>query len=419
MRLSSKYFKPIHQMLVEVEQTEAAKPRTLDNEFSSVERDPEGKFIIFNERFNNRVRPSDRTEIAMFDEAGIEYRGRATSANGKQTRVVPLENTDLRTFKGIRVLGKEELNQAERARDGFLLEVLQGKRALDDPAYGLIPHLFFPGPNPTPTEKVTGARGLGRLNQSQADVVEAMVGSEAPFVIVHGPPGTGKTSTISVAAQEWIDIGSSVWVVAQSNIGVKNIAEKLCKDNVKFRILVSKEFYFEWNEHIYEDQVKESLIRTDELPATSQEMSIAFHEVRVVLCTLSTISNPNLNRKGVFNFVPMENLVVDEASQIGIFNYMVSALYLSAHRTGNLLQMFSFSMSLRSPSVCTRSASLAIQSNYLPMVRMSLRRYNVYLMSSISNRKRTSSTRNTACPYLSERSSPAKFTIASSCLSII
>jgi hypothetical protein len=58
--------------------------------------------------------------------------------------------------------------------------------------------------------------------------------------------GTGKTSTISKAVQEWESRGNTVWIAAQSNVAVKNIAERLIRDKVEFRILVSKEFHFEW-----------------------------------------------------------------------------------------------------------------------------------------------------------------------------
>lgn len=41
--------------------------------------------------------------------------------------------------------------------------------------------------------------------------------------------------------------GETVWVVAQSNIAVKNIAEKLYSCNFRdFRILVSAEFLTDW-----------------------------------------------------------------------------------------------------------------------------------------------------------------------------
>ena len=61
-----------------------------------------------------------------------------------------------------------------------------------------------------------------------------------------GPPGSGKTMSISAAVHEWVTSGSSAWLVAQSNVAVKNIAERLSKDGVKYRILVSREFYDEW-----------------------------------------------------------------------------------------------------------------------------------------------------------------------------
>ncbi|KAI5120000.1 hypothetical protein M0805_008461 [Coniferiporia weirii] len=321
IRLSGKYFNPIHQMLAEVEQMEAAKPRMLENEFSSVDRLADGKLVINNERFKNRVRPSETTAVHLVDEEDNIHYGVATSTYGKQTHVTPTSNTGPRIIKRICVVGKEELGHSDRARDAFLLQLLQGRCVLHDPAYELILKLYFPSVNDSPPQKIVGANRHGRLNQSQADVVEAMVALDSPFVLVHGPPGTGKTSTISAAVQEWAQLGKSTWVVAQSNVGVKNIAERLCKDGVNFRLLVSKEFFVEWHEHIYEE-VKDSLIRTDELPSTPQEMAVVFDGVKVVLCTISTLSNPSVERKRVFSFVPMTNLVVDEASQIGIFSYM-------------------------------------------------------------------------------------------------
>lgn len=61
-----------------------------------------------------------------------------------------------------------------------------------------------------------------------------------------GPPGSGKTATISNAVKVWANRHEPVWIVAQSNVGVKNIAESLCRRDVDFRLVVSKEFYVEW-----------------------------------------------------------------------------------------------------------------------------------------------------------------------------
>lgn len=100
------------------------------------------------------------------------------------------------------------------------------------------------------------------LNDSQRAVVEAMMSSDIPLVIAHGeiaskyvsfpsnldkgPPGTGKTTTISTAIKIWDNANRPVWVAAQSNVAVKNIAESLLKRDVDFKLLVSKEFYVEW-----------------------------------------------------------------------------------------------------------------------------------------------------------------------------
>jgi hypothetical protein len=58
--------------------------------------------------------------------------------------------------------------------------------------------------------------------------------------------GTGKTTTIAAAVQIWESLRHSVWVVAQSNVATKNLAESLSKRGIKFKIIVSKEFYHEW-----------------------------------------------------------------------------------------------------------------------------------------------------------------------------
>lgn len=46
----------------------------------------------------------------------------------------------------------------------------------------------------------------------------------------------------------------------------------------------------------------------------------------IILCTLGMLSNPVVEDHGVFNLVPVEKLVVDEASQIDVFEFMVSAV---------------------------------------------------------------------------------------------
>ena len=173
----------------------------------------------------------------------------------------------------IRVIGREERTNAEQAQYRFLLLSLTTAR-LTPPFVNII---WFPG----------NAQGikhddeeidischqtyhiLNNLNDSQRAIVRAMV-STAPrdsLVIAHGtytytsstivhpfqrlydhtgPPGTGKTTTITAAAAVWTSYDLPCWIIAQSNVGVKNIAEKLFKEKVPFKLIVSQEFLVEW-----------------------------------------------------------------------------------------------------------------------------------------------------------------------------
>ena len=64
-----------------------------------------------------------------------------------------------------------------------------------------------------------------------------------------GPPGTGKTTVIAAAVHSKIAEHSSntVWIVAHSNVAVKNVAEKLVDSGFfNFRLLVSRDFHYDW-----------------------------------------------------------------------------------------------------------------------------------------------------------------------------
>jgi len=68
------------------------------------------------------------------------------------------------------------------------------------------------------------------------------------LVIAHGPPGTGKTTTIAAAASIWVSDKLPCWIIAQSNVGVKNIAEKFFREKIRFKLIVSQEFLVDWHE---------------------------------------------------------------------------------------------------------------------------------------------------------------------------
>ena len=71
-----------------------------------------------------------------------------------------------------------------------------------------------------------------RLNGSQQKAVAAITQNEN-ITIVHGPPGTGKTTTLIEAIVQLIDAGEKVLVSAPSNTAVDNIAKGLIVQGVR------------------------------------------------------------------------------------------------------------------------------------------------------------------------------------------
>ena len=80
------------------------------------------------------------------------------------------------------------------------------------------------------------------------------------------------------------------------------------------------------HEHIY-DKVERHLLRSDEFPQAPNDMERAIGGSPVILCTLSMLSNPILDDRRVYELVPLERLVIDEASQIDVGEFMVGGLW--------------------------------------------------------------------------------------------
>lgn len=117
---------------------------------------------------------------------------------------------------------------------------------------------------------------------------------------------------------------------------MKNIAEKLAKVKFwNFKLCVSKDFHFDWSadnflclfvshilcrhEHLYE-KIEANVIRTDNFPRELLEVERILAGSRVILCTLSMLSNPLL--APFTKVVPVETIILDEASQIEIGDYI-------------------------------------------------------------------------------------------------
>ncbi|KAF8994651.1 P-loop containing nucleoside triphosphate hydrolase protein, partial [Cyathus striatus] len=305
---------------------EMAKPQESPNEFNSFKVEKGGNMLLENSRFSTRVRRSDQTEVIMTDEAGTEYIGRACHTKGKTTTIHPITKATLvGAPESVRVIGRQEPTNSERAQSELLLLLLRGEKDLRTSFFTRT--LWFPKWKGIKYNRDADCGYAGKvllshihLNPSQWRAAVAMI-SGTPLVVTHGPPGTGKTTTIAAAAKVWDICGQPAWITAHSNVAVKNIAESLFNKGVKFVLLVSNEFYEEWHEHLYTD-IESYLIRSDELPKDKVEAERLLNGSTIVLSTLSMLSNPAFEINGIFDLVPVERLVIDEASQIRVFEYL-------------------------------------------------------------------------------------------------
>ena len=71
-----------------------------------------------------------------------------------------------------------------------------------------------------------------RLNESQQQAVAAIAENEN-ITIVHGPPGTGKTTTLIEAIFQLVKAGEKILVSAPSNTAVDNISKGLIQQGIK------------------------------------------------------------------------------------------------------------------------------------------------------------------------------------------
>ncbi|KAI0333205.1 hypothetical protein GY45DRAFT_320850 [Cubamyces sp. BRFM 1775] len=316
--LPTSHLQCLSVIAMNIELLEAMKPTQMQNEFKDVFVTKGGEIRLLNSRFKSRVRKSRQTRVEFNDGKMI---ARPVGATGKHTTLtISGGRVRAKEITHIRVLGREEATCAELARDFFITQILQGEMVLDVSPF--VRMLWFPNRQKNKKAKKPATdEQFASLNDSQRRVAAEMIADGEPLVIAHGPPGTGKTSTIAAALKYWQDAKQAVWVVAQSNVGVKNIARSIVKKHINFRLIVSKEFHFEWHEHLY-TTVEDKIIRSDELFGTNFDPVHRIGKAKIILSTLSMLSNPWMVTSGIYAHCPVQYLVVDEASQIDTVEFM-------------------------------------------------------------------------------------------------
>jgi len=76
------------------------------------------------------------------------------------------------------------------------------------------------------------------------------------------------------------------------------------------------------HEHLY-TELESKLIISDKLSSKEADVQRLLGGSRIILSTLGMLSNPVLHLVGIFSAVPVKRLVIDEASQIKMEDFMV------------------------------------------------------------------------------------------------
>ncbi|KAF7327916.1 hypothetical protein MKEN_00371600 [Mycena kentingensis (nom. inval.)] len=321
----------LSRLLRDADRLEALKPTAVQNEIASDHVYSPGDLQVTCTRFKNRIRSdAQRIEVRSELHPNLVASGRVSRVDGRSAQLnvhIPRTFDASMAMLTLTTIGKEAATSSERQRAEIVLAAFKGTstivkqlffKALWLPEEQLPPPVL---PRPTKTVPIVSMRPL---NPSQRRAVTAILSPSPPVILVQGPPGTGKTTVIAAAVTTIRASASmyerSIYCIAQSNVAVKNIAEKLASvDFLDFKLIVSKDFHYDWHEHLYQ-KIEPNVLRTDHL---EKELVGVDHQLagsRVILCTLSMLSNPQF--AVVTRIVPLETVIVDEASQIEIGDFL-------------------------------------------------------------------------------------------------
>ncbi|KAJ6609211.1 hypothetical protein B0H10DRAFT_2065061 [Mycena sp. CBHHK59/15] len=301
----------------------ALKPTRVTNEIEKDHTCKKGRLDVTSTRFKTRVMCTDqRLEIRSTAKSGrTVISGQVTRVNGRAAQInlksaLPDGNIKVTT------VGKEPPTNAEEEQAAIIRRALQGTGTISKRPF--FQAIWLPQETPLwpATSSSSHLDGIhfphALLNNSQKRAVTAIL-SDKRITVVHGPPGTGKTTVIAAAVTSISATGrgKTVWLLAQSNVAVKNIAEKLASVGFfDFKIVVSKGVFF-W--HLYQ-KIEPNLITSNQIMDSIVACERQLTGSKVILCTLSMLSSPKIST--VARIVPLETVIVDEASQVEIGNYL-------------------------------------------------------------------------------------------------
>ncbi|EMD31315.1 hypothetical protein CERSUDRAFT_100509 [Gelatoporia subvermispora B] len=231
------------------------KPTSVVNEFDSAMMHKK-KAQVKASRFQSRFRKDEQIAMTVKDaHSGAEYtlRGRTADVSGRSASIKAETMLDDKTITAFTTVGAGRPTNLESQKGASILHALQGRVKLsDNPFIRYIwhPSADFTWPEAWPTSSDTPITSQRPLNDSQLAAVEHMLtmSDDHRITMIQGPPGTGKTTVIAAYVMSAIASGlGGIWLIAQSNVAVKNIAEKLADVGfLNWKLLVSRDFHEDW-----------------------------------------------------------------------------------------------------------------------------------------------------------------------------
>ena len=224
------------------------KPQSVTHEIKTRWDPKKQKMVAVSQRYVNRVTPD-----AKYRVFGVT--GDARSVHGKSVGL-QVEH-DSEAITSMTSIGRGAPTLAEHECSQAILSMLQGIVPLLDnhwmkaiwlPSMPVIwPDEFAP-PLDAPIEVITHLKAPPDPSQHLAIIKMLSSSLDTNITLIQGPPGTGKTTVIATYVISAIQAGrKGIWLMAQSNVAVKNIAEKLEKLNFfNFKLLVSVDFHSKW-----------------------------------------------------------------------------------------------------------------------------------------------------------------------------
>lgn len=222
-----------------------------------------------------------------------------------------VDNTSFRVMQ-------ESLSEAEKKEDERFVRLRNVLLGNAPPSFRTLPKLSFPW-----------------LNRSQNDAIQKVVECQE-VSIIHGPPGTGKTTTLVEAIIETLERETQVLVCAPSNAAVDWISEQLMRRNINVlrignplrisdemlncsyerRYSSHPDYHELWNirKALNGERKTESGERRHKLQMRAMELEIKinadlFDQARVVSCTLIGSAYRLMERRH------FPTLFIDEAAQ--------------------------------------------------------------------------------------------------------